>query len=47
MAASIYFIKALPQHLLSCQVFMLEGEARGQYLGHHRFCLIFQRLVDE
>ena len=26
---------------------MLGGGARGQYyLGHHRYCLIFQRLVD-
>ena len=34
------------QHLLSCLVFMLRGGARGQYLGHLRFCLISQRQVD-
>ena len=28
------------------QVFMLASGARGQYLGHHRFCLISQRLVE-
>ena len=43
-------LEALPlcdqQCLLSCQGFMLEGWARGQYLEHHRYCLVFQRLVD-
>ena len=32
--------------LLSFQGFMLQGGARGQYLGHHRFCLMSWRLVD-
>ena len=34
------------QGLLSFQWFMLQGGARGQYLGHHRFCLMSWRLVD-
>ena len=34
------------QGLLSFQGFMLRGGARGQYLGHHRFCLMSWRLVD-
>ena len=34
------------QGLLSFQGFMLRGGARGQYLGHHRFCLMSSRLVD-
>ena len=34
------------QSLLSFQEFMLRGGSRGQYLGHHRFCLMSWRLVD-
>ena len=47
---AIFLLETMPlwdqQGLLSFQGFMLRDGARGQHLGHHRFCLISWRLVD-
>ena len=50
MVASWYFTSGFTSVRPAASAFMPSidawGGARGQYLGHHRFCLTSQRLVD-
>ena len=50
MVASWYFIRGFTSVRPAASAFMPNvhawAGARGQYLGHHNFCLISQRLVD-
>ena len=50
MVASWYFTSGFtsvrPAASAFAQEFMLRRGARGLYLGQHRFCLIYRRLVD-